>query len=95
MGSNKKFAATLGLQVAEQTDLIIDGKTYPVASLSPEIQSMLVLSQRWESERNEAQIEADKCSAAIETIQEHIAYRIRAMKATENVQGDVSCDAAA
>lgn len=95
MATQKKFAATLELQVAEQPNLIIDGKTYPVANLSHEIQNMLVLYRRWEAERNEAQIEADKCNAAMETVQNDIAKRIRTMEAAEHVHGDTTCDAAA
>ncbi|SFN84852.1 hypothetical protein SAMN05660284_02381 [Formivibrio citricus] len=94
----KKYAASaanLGHQVAEQPNLIIDGKTYPVADLSQEIQSLLKLYRHWESERNAAQLEADKCNAAMQTVENDIAARIRTMEALGEVQGDVACEAAA
>lgn len=95
MATQNKQTASLRIQVAEQPNLIIDGKTYPVANLSHEIQDMLALYQRWETERNEAQLEADKCHAAMQSIQNEIAQRIHGMEAAAQASIDGLCDAAA
>jgi hypothetical protein len=57
-------------------NLVIDGKTFSIASLSPEVQELVVLYQRWGNERTEAQIEVAKCEAAQRAISVEISNRL-------------------
>lgn len=59
-----------------EANLVIDGKTFSIASLSPEVQEMVGLYQRWGNERLEAQIEVAKCEAAQRAISVEISNRI-------------------
>jgi len=58
-------------------NLVIDGKTYSITSLSPEVQELVVLYQRWGNERLEAQIEVAKCEAAQRAISVEISNRLK------------------
>lgn len=77
MTAKKKAVAA---PVQDQPNLIIEDKSYPIASLPKEVQEMLSLYQRWGQEKVEAQIEVNKCDAAQRALSAEIATRVRAIE---------------
>lgn len=64
--------------------ITVDGVTYPVANLPPDIQNLFNVYQQWNSELSEAKLEVFKLEAAIRSLTAEVEARIRQHAAQAN-----------
>jgi ribosomal protein S3 len=75
---------------ADQPNLVIGDKSYPIVSLPKDVQDLVSMYERWGKERVEAQIEVNKLDAAQRALATEIAARVQAIEAAPVVEGPSS-----
>jgi len=71
--------------VDQSKTITVDGKTYELDKLSPQIQQAVAIYNRFSADLSEAQLTVIKCQAAVTYIGQQIA---EAIKKTDDVSSD-------
>lgn len=67
----------------EQQTITIENKQYPVAELSPKVQQLIGIFQRWQAELVEKRLEVAKVEAATRDISREIIETVKADEAAK------------
>ena len=68
--------------------ITVDGETYNVADLSPEIQNLATIYAEWQADGSAAKKEYLKCTAALRDLSREIGQAVRKAKEAEATQED-------
>lgn len=65
------------MEQAQPQTITVDGKTYELDKLSPQVQQAVAIYNRFNSDLSEAQLSVIKCQAAVATVGQQIAEAIK------------------